>query len=160
MKRIEQLYAARDKALEALVEAADVPAPEGVVQDEVEQRKQAMVDQLRADGRLAGRTTSTSEDKTEEEFDAELANEAAEGCRIQLLLDAFADAEEISGHRRRVRARDRAPGRSGPDVARSSTTTSWSGPGWPARVFGDVRRGKALGAAARAGDDQGHRRQP
>ena len=30
VKRIEQLYAARDQALEALVAAADFPAPEGV----------------------------------------------------------------------------------------------------------------------------------
>ena len=31
VKKVEQLYAARDKALEALVAASDVPAPEGVV---------------------------------------------------------------------------------------------------------------------------------
>src|SRR5204862_363367 len=46
VKRVEQLYAARDKALAALVEATDVPAPEGVVGEEVEQRKQAMADEL------------------------------------------------------------------------------------------------------------------
>src|SRR5215831_16461060 len=36
VKRMEQIYAARDKALEALVEASDVPAPEGVVRDAVD----------------------------------------------------------------------------------------------------------------------------
>src|SRR5256714_7135977 len=46
VKRMEQLYAARDKALAAIVEVAGVPAPEGVVAEEVEQRKQAMVDEL------------------------------------------------------------------------------------------------------------------
>src|SRR5205814_8631017 len=46
VKRVEQLYAARDKALEELVKAADVPAPEGIVRDEVESRKEAMVQQL------------------------------------------------------------------------------------------------------------------
>ena len=46
VKRVEQLYAARDKALAQLVEAADVPAPEGVVRDEVDQRRQAMTDEL------------------------------------------------------------------------------------------------------------------
>jgi len=45
-KRVEQLYDARDKALKALVEAADVPTPEGVVKDEVAQRKEAMNEQL------------------------------------------------------------------------------------------------------------------
>jgi trigger factor len=46
VKKVEQLYAARDKALAELVSRAGVPAPEGVVADEVAQRKQAMVDQL------------------------------------------------------------------------------------------------------------------
>src|SRR5262249_33339584 len=46
IKRIEQLYAARDKVLAQLVSTADVPAPEGVVRDEVDHRKQAMSDEL------------------------------------------------------------------------------------------------------------------
>ena len=37
----------------------------------------------------------TAEDKTEEELDAELTDAAAEGVQVQLLLDTFADAEEI-----------------------------------------------------------------
>ena len=58
VKKLEQLYAARDKALEALVEAADVPAPEGVVRDEVEQRKEPMSRPAGADRRLAWPSTS------------------------------------------------------------------------------------------------------
>jgi trigger factor len=46
VKKVEQIYAARDEALKQLVEAAEIPAPEGVVKDEVEGRKQAMTDQL------------------------------------------------------------------------------------------------------------------
>src|SRR4029450_4157860 len=35
VRKMEQVVSARDKALEALVAAADVPAPEGVLRDEV-----------------------------------------------------------------------------------------------------------------------------
>jgi trigger factor len=53
VRKMEQIVTARDKALEALVATADVPAPEGVLRDEVDRRKQAMDRPARADGRLA-----------------------------------------------------------------------------------------------------------
>ena len=94
VKKVEQIYAARDEALKQLVEAAEIPAPEGVVKDEVEGRKQAMTDQLERIGATL-QDYLTSEDKTEEQIDAELTEAAQEGVRIQLLLDTIADAEDI-----------------------------------------------------------------
>ena len=108
-KRVEQIYAARDKALAQLVAAAEVPAPEGVVREEVESRKQAMVDQLERIG-ASMEEYLAAEEKTEEQIDAELTEAATEGVKIQLLLDTLADAEDVAGLRRRVRSRDRAPG--------------------------------------------------
>jgi trigger factor len=141
-KRVEQLYAARDKALEALVAASDVPAPEGVVKDEVNSRKEAMVDQLQRMGATLEEYLA-SENRTEEDLDSEIGTAAQEGVRIQLLLDAFADQEEIQvtddefGHEIVHRAQRAGVG---PQQYYDQLTRAGMG----ASVYGDVRRGKAL----------------
>jgi trigger factor len=144
VKRVEQLYAARDKALEALVAASDVPAPEGVVKDEVNSRKQAMVDQLERMGASLEEYLA-SESKTEEELDTEIGTAAQEGVKIQLLLDTFADQEEIEvtddefGHEivHRAQRAGVQPQQYYDQLSRAGIATS---------VYGDVRRGKALAA--------------
>ncbi|MEQ4306237.1 trigger factor [Plantactinospora sp. B6F1] len=141
-KKIEQIYAARDRALEQIVAAADVPAPEGVVREEVEHRKQAMVDQLERIG-ASLEEYLTSEEKTEEQIDAELKDAATEGVKIQLLLDTLADAEQVQvsddefGHEivHRAQRAGMAPQQYYDQLVRSGAAGA---------VFGDVRRGKAL----------------
>ena len=143
-KQIEQVYAARDKALEELVAAADVPAPEGVVKEEVEHRKQAMVDQLERIGASLEEYLA-AEEKTEEQIDAELAEAANQGVKIQLLLDTIADADEVQvsddefGHEivHRAQRAGVAPQQYYDQLVRSGAAGA---------VFGDVRRGKALAA--------------
>ncbi|GIF00404.1 trigger factor [Paractinoplanes rishiriensis] len=142
VKKVEQIYAARDEALKQLVEVAAIPAPEGVVKDEVEGRKQAMTDQLERIGATL-QDYLTSEEKTEEQIDAELTEAAQEGVRIQLLLDTIADAEEIQvsddefGHEivHRAQRAQMQPQQYYDQLVQS---------GAAAAVFGDVRRGKAL----------------
>jgi trigger factor len=142
VKRVEQVYAARDKALEQLVAAADVPAPDGVVREEVEHRKEAMTDQLERIGASLEEYLA-AEEKTEEQIDAELTDAATQGVRIQLVLDALADAEEVQvsddefGHEivHRAQRAGVAPQQYYDQLVRS---------GGAASVFGDVRRGKAL----------------
>ncbi|MFK3983507.1 trigger factor [Micromonospora sp. NPDC050397] len=141
-KQVEQIYAARDKALKQLVDASEVPAPEGVVRDEVENRKQAMVDQLERIGASLEEYLA-AEEKTEEQIDAELTEAATEGVRVQLLLDTLADAEDVQvsddefGHEivHRAQRAGMAPQQYYDQLARSGTAGA---------VFGDVRRGKAL----------------
>ncbi|MGN9802628.1 trigger factor [Micromonospora sp. L32] len=143
-KRVEQIYAARDKALEQLVGAAEVPAPEGVVREEVESRKAAMIDQLERIGASLEEYLA-AEEKTEEQIDAELNEAATEGVKIQLLLDTLADAEDVQvsddefGHEivHRAQRAGMAPQQYYDQLVRS---------GAAAAVFGDVRRGKALAA--------------
>jgi trigger factor len=142
VKRVEQLYAARDKALIQLVGAADVPAPEGVVEEEVEQRKQAMADELERVGTSLEEYLS-AEGKSEEEIDTELRDAATEGVKIQLVLDTLADQEKIEvsddefGHEVVHRAQ-----RAGmqPQAYYDQLVRS----GMAAAIYGDVRRGKAL----------------
>ncbi|GGN99743.1 trigger factor [Actinoplanes lobatus] len=142
VKKVEQIYAARDEALKQLVEAAEIPAPEGVVKDEVEGRKQAMTDQLERIGATLADYLA-SEDKTEEQIDQELTEAAQEGVRIQLLLDTVADAEDVQvtddefGHEivHRAQRAQMQPQQYYDQLVRSGAAAS---------VFGDVRRGKAL----------------
>jgi trigger factor len=142
VKKVEQIYAARDEALKQLVEAAEIPAPEGVVKEEVEGRKQAMTDQLERIGATL-QDYLTSEEKTEEQVDEELTEAAQEGVRIQLLLDTIADAEDVQvsddefGHEivHRAQRAQMQPQQYYDQLVQS---------GAAAAVFGDVRRGKAL----------------
>jgi trigger factor len=142
VKKVEQIYAARDEALKQLVEAAEIPAPEGVVKDEVESRKQAMTEQLTRIGATM-EDYLASEEKTEEQIDAELAEAATEGVRIQLLLDTVADAEDVQvsddefGHEivHRAQRAQMQPQQYYDQLVQSGAAAS---------VFGDVRRGKAL----------------
>jgi trigger factor len=144
VKRIEQLYAARDKALAALVEASDVPAPEGVVREEVAYRKEAMADQLERVGASMEEYLS-AEGKSEEDIDAELTAAAADGVKIQLVLDTLADADEITvtddefGHEivHRAERAGMAPQQYYDQLVRSGAASA---------VYGDVRRSKALAA--------------
>jgi trigger factor len=144
VKRVERLYAARDKALEALVEASDVPVPEGVVRDEVAGRKDSMVDQLERMGASLEQYLE-SEGKTEEELDEEISKAATEGVKIQLLMDAYADQEQIDvsndefGHEivHRAQRAGMTPQQYYDQILRAGTA---------AAVFADVRRGKALSA--------------
>ncbi|MFV2088659.1 trigger factor [Micromonospora sp. LOL_021] len=143
VKRVEQIYAARDKALDQLVEAADVPAPDGVVREEVEHRKQAMTDQLERIG-ASWEDYLGSEDKSESDIDAELTEAAGKAVKIQLLLDTLADAEDVQvsddefGHEivHRAQRAGMAPQQYYDQLARSGAAGA---------VYGDVRRGKALG---------------
>ncbi|MFY1651555.1 trigger factor [Solwaraspora sp. WMMB762] len=143
VKRVEQIYAARDKALDQLVEAADVPAPDGVVREEVEHRKQAMTDQLERIG-ASWEDYLGSEEKSESDIDAELAEAAGKAVKIQLLLDTLADAEDVQvsddefGHEivHRAQRAGMAPQQYYDQLARSGVAGA---------VYGDVRRGKALG---------------
>lgn len=142
VKRIEQLYSARDKALEELVKITDVPAPEGVVRDEVASRKQTMADELERIG-ASMEDYLSSEGKTEEQVDQELTEAAIDGVKIQLILDTLADRENIEvtddeyGHEivHRAQRAGVPPQQYYDQLVRS---------GMAAGVYGDVRRGKAL----------------
>ncbi|MFV2022520.1 trigger factor [Micromonospora sp. LOL_023] len=142
-KQLEQIYAARDKALDQLVEAAEVPAPEGVVAEEVEHRKQAMTDQLERIG-ASWEDYLASEEKAEADVDAELTEAATKAVKIQLLLDTLAEAENVQvtddefGHEivHRAQRAGMAPQQYYDQLARSGAAGA---------VYGDVRRGKALG---------------
>jgi trigger factor len=140
--RMRQLYAARDKVLEELVSRSGVLAPEGVVRDEVSHRKEHLTEELERVGRSLSEYLAV-EDKTEADIDSELAEAAAEGVKIQLLLDTVAESEQ-------VQVSDDDYGREIVDRARRSGMEPQQyydqlvRAGAAAAVYADVRRGKTL----------------
>lgn len=143
MKRAQQIYSARDKALAELVERTGVPAPEGVIRDEVAHRKQHLSEELEQMGRTLAEYLEL-EEKTEEELDTELTEAATEGIKTQMVLDVLAEAEklEVSDEEYRAEIIQRAqrmglePQQYYDQLIRSGTAGA---------AFGDVRRSKAIG---------------
>jgi trigger factor len=76
-KRFEQGVQARDKVLEQLLEATEVPIPEGIVEAEVHSH-------LEGENRLE-----------DDEHRKEVAESSEKSFRSQILLDSIAEAEEI-----------------------------------------------------------------
>lgn len=142
VRRTEQVYKARDKALEEVVRLAEVPVPEGVVREEVADRKAGIIEQLQRIG-ASFEDYLEREGKTSEEVEAELTAAATEGLLIQLVLDALADAEQIQvsddefGHEvvHRAQRAGVEPQRYYDELVRAGAAGA---------VYGDVRRGKAL----------------
>jgi trigger factor len=141
-KRAERLYAVRSRVLRQIATAAAVPAPEGVVQDEVEQRRQWMLAELSSMGTSLA-DVLVAGDKTEEHVEAELREAAAVSVCGQLVLDAVAEAESVHASEAEVgEAIVHRAQRAGvpPQTYYHQLVHS----GATDAVFADVRRAKAL----------------
>jgi trigger factor len=95
VKRMEQVTQARDKVLDALVEATEVPLPESVVDAEIESTVHDAIHQFDHDEDKFAEFLGT-QGKTREEFDTETRDEAEKSVRTRLVLDALADSEQVS----------------------------------------------------------------
>jgi trigger factor len=95
VKNMTQGSQARDKVLEALLEATDIPAPAGIVQSEYDARQHDAVHSFDHDETQLN-TYLEGEGQTREEFDAETRAAAEEAVRTQLLLDALADSQGVA----------------------------------------------------------------
>ncbi|RKS73822.1 trigger factor [Motilibacter peucedani] len=93
-RRLEQGAEARDKALEALLEVVDVPLPEGIVKSEVDARNHDLHHQLENNG-LTRESYLAQEGQSEEEFTAELEDNARTAVKAQFVLDAIAKREQV-----------------------------------------------------------------
>ncbi|TDD33172.1 trigger factor [Actinomadura sp. KC06] len=93
--KAQQLSDARDKALEALLEKVDIPLPDKVVEEEVGRRNQQLEQQLQ----MAGMTKEDylkDEEKSEEQFDTEVADAARLAVKGGFVLDQLAVQEELN----------------------------------------------------------------
>ncbi|SFB98709.1 trigger factor [Streptomyces aidingensis] len=148
-QKYEQATAAQEKVLDALLELVEIPVPEKLLEDEVETRKHNLVGhQLSRLGMdLAGYLKM--QDKTEEQFEAELKEQAEKGIRVQFVLDAIAkrdnfsvSQEELTEHLvRRAQSSGMSPDQFAQAVVEG---------GQVQMLVGEVSRGKALAAVVEA----------
>jgi len=95
MKVTQQVVQARDRALGALLDKVDIPLPESVVAEEIKQNRDSLLQQLeRADATLDGYLEMSNQ--TEEQFDANLEQQARRAVKVSLVLDQLAREEELS----------------------------------------------------------------
>lgn len=94
----------RDKVLDALLEAADVPTPEAIVDSEAHQQLHTIFGDAAHDDEMIN-SMLEAEGMDRETFDAETREGAARAIRSQLLLDAIAEKnstdvsqEELTQH--------------------------------------------------------------
>ena len=99
--RIEQANAARDAVLESMLSHVDAEVPEGVVNSEVEARKEQITNQLAQAGLTLERYLEESDEEDEdapkdvESFWADTEKRAADALKAQMILDKVADDREI-----------------------------------------------------------------
>jgi trigger factor len=95
-KTMQQGAQARDKLVEQLLSTVDVPLPEDLVQREVEYRNQAMESQLRDAGMDFDGFLQMTGAESREAYDAEQSKNIEESVKTQFILDAIADAREVT----------------------------------------------------------------
>jgi trigger factor len=95
IKTLSQGVEARDRVLEVLLERVEVPIPQHVLGDETTYRKEQLDQQLAGAG-LTKEVYAQSENKTVEDLDKEIEENAASAIKAQFVLDAIAKKEELS----------------------------------------------------------------
>jgi trigger factor len=87
---------ARDKLVEHLIEIVEVPVPDNLVEREIEWRNQAFERELQQAGMDWDSFLQISGGQSREEYDAEQRKTVEEAVRTQFILDAIADAREVT----------------------------------------------------------------
>ncbi|MGK2319855.1 trigger factor [Gordonia rhizosphera] len=143
-KKLEQANAIRDKVLEALLAAVEIPLPEKVVAEEVEGQQHQIVHALGHDDEQVAKFLE-AQGKTREEWDAEAREEAEKSVKTQLLLDAIAEQQdtEVSQDEltQQILFQAQRYGMQPQEFISQLTQANQVG-----AVYADVRRGKALAA--------------
>ena len=95
-KTLEQGAQARDKLVEHLIEIVEVPMPENLVEREIEWRNRAFEQELQQAGMDWDAFLSISGVESREAYDADQRKTVEEAVRTQFILDAIADAREVT----------------------------------------------------------------
>jgi trigger factor len=95
-KVLQQGAQARDKLVEQLIEAVEVPIPENLVERELEYRNQAMTQDLAQAGMGFDDYLKMVGAESREAYDAEQRESIERAVRTQFILDAIADAREVT----------------------------------------------------------------
>ncbi len=148
VRRMEQVTQARDKVLDALVEATDVPLPETVVQAEIDSTLHDAVHPFEHD-EAKFEEFLVSQGRTREQFDTETKEAAEKSVRTRLVLDALADREKTTVSEEELTERIVFQAQQY-QMQPEEFVRRIQEAGQLGAVYSDVRRSKALFAAVRA----------
>src|SRR5829696_4795574 len=95
-KALGQGAQARDKIVEHLIEVVDVPMPETLVEREIEWRNRAFEQELQQAGMDWDSFLQMSGGQSREDYDAEQRTTVEQAVKTQFILDAIADAREVT----------------------------------------------------------------
>ncbi|MBA0049828.1 trigger factor [Streptomyces sp. AJS327] len=142
-KKYEQATQAQEKVLDALLELTEVPVPEKLLEEEIGTRKSNLVNQQLAQLGLDLATYLKMQEKSEEDFDAELKEQAEKGIRTQFVLDELVSTEKLNVSQEELTEhlmrRAQSSGMS-PDQFAQAVVEGGQVP----MLVGEVARGKAL----------------
>lgn len=96
VKVLQQGSQARDKLVEHLLEVTAVPVPEQLVERELEWRTRAMESELQQAGMDWDAYFTAAGIEGREAYDADLKSNVENAVRTQFVLDAIADAREVT----------------------------------------------------------------
>ncbi|MEY9878095.1 trigger factor [Streptacidiphilus sp. MAP12-33] len=95
MKEFDQATQAQERVLDKLLELVDMPYPEKLLADEIQTRKHNLEHHQLPQMGIDMDAWLKLQDKTAEEFDTELEDQAKKGIKTQFVLDAIAAKEEL-----------------------------------------------------------------
>ncbi|WP_019203640.1 trigger factor [Tsukamurella sp. 1534] len=93
-KRLGQAADIRDAVLEKLLESVEVPLPEAVVKEQADSNVHDVLHQVGHNEELL-ETALKAQGTTREEFETQARESAEKQVKVQLLLDAIADAQDV-----------------------------------------------------------------
>jgi trigger factor len=146
MRRIGQAGQARERALESLVARIDIPLPEGLIEREVESRRQSLADRVQRTGATMDEYLQAT-NLSAAELEDQLTQESQRAAKTMFVLDKLAAQENLQ-----VEQSDLA-GYLTQQSYRMGTTPDalakeLSDRGQLASVAGDILRSKALALLA------------
>jgi trigger factor len=95
MSTLRQATQARDRAIDALVNAIDLPLPEKFVEHEMEHARESVRDQL-SQMRMTMDDYLKARDQTREDFDTEVVEQSRRSVKMGLILDEVARSEDLN----------------------------------------------------------------
>ena len=148
VRQMEQLTEARDKVLDALVDATEVPLPEGILKQEIDSRVHDAVHPFDHDEAKFAEFLEEN-GKTREEFDTEAREDAEKSVRVRLVLDKLADDQEVTVSQDELTERIVFQAQQY-QMPPEEFVKRIQEAGQLGAIYADVRRSKALIAAVRA----------
>jgi trigger factor len=148
VRRMEQVTQARDKVLDAIVDATDVPLPETVVKAEIDSAVHDAVHPFEHDeGKFE--EFLVAQGRTREQFDTDTKEAAEKSVRTRLVLDALAEREQTTVSEQELTERIVFQAQQY-QMQPEEFVRRIQEAGQLGAVYSDVRRSKALIAAVRA----------